>query len=723
MGRPYADELATLGDTFGYALAADIADLTQAIDELRSRPLIVIGSGGSVSACQVAARLHESAARLPARVMTPLEFMRLPLQQSAGVLLLSASGRNPDILTAASHAARAEYGSIAGLSTRPRTALRERLRSFRHAKVFEYVGPSKKDGFLATNSLLLTSTLLARSYGLALPSSLPALARGAKSPTLKLCGTLGKNDVQGRLLEGLARPHIVVLADGWSTPAAVDLESKWGELGLGAVTVTDARNFAHGRHHGLSRRLADTLVLGLSTPETSRALDQTLKRLPPQAAVASLQTSLEGAAGALDLLAQVIRLTGAVAAKSGIDPGRPRVPAFGRALYRAKMPQQPLGESLASDGVLVTQTSARDEAGHRQDLWIQRKVSPAVWSGASSEIRDGWRARRDAWIATVGSLRVGAVVLDYDGTLCEADERSTVPAVQVGHVLTRLIDDGMVIGVATGRGGSVLTALRAIIPKRLWSRIIVGMYNGGILHRLDDRTDATRDIAPSIRQAHDLIACSTSITSIAVCREQPTQLTVYARRAMPEGLLLRFVREALGATGNPPDVTVVGSCHTVDVIPSGVSKLRVVDAVVEELAAVNSASGLGDGFGRTAPIATSNGIQVMTVGDQGYADGNDFTFLAHPLGLSVENASSNLTSCWNVAPPGTRRTMALLAYLNALHANEAGGFTWSVASASAGVRVAPTKPKQHHTATSTAGGTGRGERARRAFRVAKKKEQ
>jgi fructoselysine-6-P-deglycase FrlB-like protein len=683
MGRPYVDELATLGDTFGYALAAEIADLKQGVDELRSRPLIVIGSGGSVSACHVAARLHVSIARLPARVMTPLEFMRRPLQQSAGVLLLSASGRNPDILAAASHAVRAEYGPIVGISTRSRTLLRERLRPFRHATVLEFVGPSRKDGFLATNSLLLTSALLTRSYGLVLPALLPALTQVEISKAPNVGSDRSRSGMRKGFLESLARPHIVVLADGWSTPAAIDLESKWSELGFGAVTVTDARNFAHGRHYGLSRRFAETLVLGLATPEALPVLQQTLKHLPPEAAVANLQTSMEGAAGALDLMVQVLQITGSFAATVGVDPGRPRVPGFGRALYRARMPQRSRGDSLASDAISVSRKSLRSTAGDARDLWIRRKVSTAVWSGASREIREGWREQRDEWVAATDSLRVGGVVLDYDGTLCETDERFTTPSVQVGAELSRLIDDGMLIGVATGRGGSVLEALGAIIPERLWPRVIVGLYNGGVLRRLEDQTGTSRDVAPSIRQARELIEASMSIASIATSRERPTQLTVQARYALPEGLLLRFVREALGATGDAPDVNVFSSGHTVDVIAGGISKVQVVDAVRKELASVSSL-----GRARAGSASCAQALSIMTVGDQGCADGNDFSFLAHPLGLSVENASSNLTSCWNVAPPGSRRTTALLRYLSALRKRDDGGFAWSVAIASSSVRGA-----------------------------------
>src|SRR5690606_28220019 len=140
-----------------------------------------------------------------------------------------------------------EVAAVVALCTRADTPLRTQLRAHRHASAFEFVGPSRKDGFLATNSLLLSCALLARAYGIDLPDDLPALTAYSE---------LDPKDVRA-----LLRPSTIALASGWAVPAAMDLESKWSEAGFGSVTVTDVRNVAHGRHHGLSRRFGETLVL------------------------------------------------------------------------------------------------------------------------------------------------------------------------------------------------------------------------------------------------------------------------------------------------------------------------------------------------------------------------------------------------------------------------------------------------------------------------------
>lgn len=673
MGRPYADELALLGATYSCAQGADVSILIESINALRAQPLVVVGSGGSLSACSFVGRLHETHARLPARVLTPLEFIRLPVLQAGGVLLLSAGGSNPDILAAAVHAISSEYTPVVGLCTRAETQLKAFLAPHRHAAVFEFVGPSTKDGFLATNSLLLTCTLLARGYGVALPATLPALDQSL--PKFIAGGGLGAAVAHGFTAGGprnqLCRPNVLALADGWAVPAALDLESKWAESGFGTVTVTDVRNFAHGRHHGLARRLAETLTLGLAVAaggdaderaagkrglESDDVLATTLSRLPKNAAVSTLRSPLAAEAGTLDLLVRVIHLAGEAGDMLGFDPGRPRVPAFGRALYRAGLPR------------LLLRRAKGDGARSEQDLWIRRKVTPVMWASAREPVRESWREKCQAWISTVESARIGGLVLDYDGTMCEAEERFGIPAAAVGTALTDLLDAGMVVGVATGRGDSIVNALRAILPERVWAGIIVGMYNGSVRFRLHEQVASHTAQALSsgpIAEAVAILAASSVIAHVARIQERPAQATVHGTYPLPQGLLGRLVVEALDAAASPPPVDVFTSGHSVDIIARCASKLLVVADVKRELA----------GAGRP-------GLAVMTIGDQGQASGNDAPFLAQPLGLSVEYASSALNGCWNVAPQGARRTAALLGYLSAFRLRAAAGFRWSTTRAS-----------------------------------------
>lgn len=652
MGRRYVDEISEFSATYDFARSTDVRGLAGAVDSLRTRPLIVVGSGGSTSGAQFAARLHEQHARLPARVMTPLEFLRHPVPQTAGVLLLSASGRNRDILAAANHAVIAEYAAVAGLCTRADTPLRATLAPHRHTSMHEVIGSSAKDGFLATNSLLLTATVLARAYGVTVPDALPAINLAASQD-----GLLSKF-----VREAASRTSVVALASDWAIPAAADLESKWSEIGFGSVTVTDPRNFAHGRHHGLSRRVAQTLVLGISAGPPSGVLQRTLDVLPKRACVELLSTPLSGEAGTLDLLVRVMMLTGEVGKSVGIDVGRPRVPAFGRTLYH--------GSPIASGRARTVALGSEDTC----DLWIRRKVSHAVWESAENKTRAAWRTECAKWISAAESASIGAVVFDYDGTMCEEEERFSAPAARIGVALTRLLNAGISVGVATGRGDSVLTALREIVPQPLWSKLTIGMYNGGCICRLDETPTLEASTRPEIEQAQKAIENSALLSTFVNTRARPAQLTLRCTCPLPEGLFYRLVLEALGELRDRFSLQVVASGHTVDVVAAGVSKLRVVDAVRAELPSSDLR------IEHAKRNHDFEALAVMTIGDQGQLGGNDAAFLAQPLGLSVENVSSVFGECWNVAPPGLRRTAALLNYLEALEVTKGVG-RWSVAKA------------------------------------------
>jgi fructoselysine-6-P-deglycase FrlB-like protein len=611
VGRPYADELAALPVTFAWARQKPIDDLVVVVENLAAQPLVIVGSGGSLSACHLVARLHEAYVRQPARVLTPYEFVLAAPDETSAVLLLSARGRNPDILAAAEHAIAAGY-PLATIVASTGSLLAEKLSDCRHANAFEFDPPAGRDGFLATNSLLATAVLATRAYARAF----------SIEPDLP-------NELPAHITDGPAidRPLLTVLGAGWSWPAVMDLESKCNESGLGAVVYTDFRNFAHGRHHGLARRAANTGVIVFSTPDSAVVAAKTLAALPAQIPKLELESRSPGAAGTIELLVQVFHLVGEAARRAGIDPGRPEVPDFGRRLYQMTIPK-----SRTLRGAALV------------DMWIERKVSPPVWTAASNCERDQWRTAYDQWASELEETRLRGVAVDFDGTVCDASERFTQPRQEVGAALVQLLDIGTTIGIATGRGGSVIDALRAVIPNLYWPSVVVGAYNGGQILTLADALAEDVSTDEALLEAEEVFRASPLLSALAQFRLRPTQLTLRQRHPLPRGLLCRVILEAVAATsGLSERVSTHESGHAVDVVPSRISKLRVVEEVAKRA-----------------------GGEVLRIGDQGRLHGNDFSFLSHHAGLSVERVSAPLDRCWNVAPPGHRGTQALLVYLKTI---------------------------------------------------------
>lgn len=628
MGKPYQKELAHLRKTYEWALSAEIATLADIIRNCLGQPLIVVGSGGSLTAAEFIVRMHEAYSHQLAKSLTPLEFALHPVVEGTSVLILSAGGRNRDILQAVRHAITDDYETVAGICATIGSAMGRLLGDCRHASVYEFEPPSGKDGFLATNSLLATCVLAARAYravataAFPMPDMLPAL------------DSAGEKQWPGEAFE---RAEYRVLVAGWSAPVGLDLESKIAESGLGSVSVTDFRNFAHGRHNGVARRLAQTTIISLETPEVSKVAARTQAMLPADLAHIQVVTTLPGPAGTLDLLVQVYDFIGAMGAGAGIDPGRPQVPDFGRRLYRAGFAVQRLNRKPS------------------EITWLKRKVSIPGWESVGDSTRRMWRQSFRTWSERIRDNRFGAVVLDYDGTLCEPDERFSNPSEAVGLELNRLLDAGVLIGIATGRGGSALDSLRNILRQEHWPNVSIGLYNGGQHLTLDQERPEMAEPLPEIAEADALLRSSEFLTAVSRLSTRHTQITVEAAVPLPAGLLRRAVEEHLFQPDSQVAVRLFQSGHSIDVIPQASGKRTVVSRIRDQL----DAQGQPD-------------LDVLTVGDQGRSDGNDFELLAGPWGLSVERTSTSFRGCWNLGAPGERRTRVLLRYLAALRPAEDG---------------------------------------------------
>lgn len=621
MGRPYKSELRAIPQTVEWAANADIVALTRIVGAIASRPLLVVGSGGSVTACYLLAKLHSEHARQPVRVLTPYEFSLQPSDDMSSVVLLSAGGANRDILGAAQKATTESYENVSAIVAKESSPLSRMLSELPHALSAGFDIPFGKDGFLAVNSLLATSILTTRAYA-------------AVFETEWICPTL--SDKFTGHIDAALRPSIVVLAAGWSWPAALDLESKFNEAGFGTVVCTDHRNFAHGRHHGLARRAATSGVIALSTPECRSIADRTLRLIPKSIPRLHLVTEAAGASGAIDLIGQVFQLVDRVADCDGVDPGKPTVAEFGRRLYSLPLPRH------GADRPLI-------------DVWIQRKVSASVWCAATTRQRDTWRDAYKSWAAHIRASRFFGIALDYDGTLCEAYERAGNPRVSVVDALTRVLREGLRLGIATGRGDSVLDALRASIPKKHHAEIVVGLYNGAVVASLKDigqrLADSERNAPVELSKVHAALKESPLIDAIANMRHRYAQLTITEKRPLPSGLLYRHIVEELSRNHDALEVcTVHESGHSVDIIPKCVSKITVVQA-----------------------LSADRNLKVLTIGDQGQLRGNDFAFLSRPESLSVERVSTAFDRCWNLAAAGSRGTAALRRYLDALRPDRSNG--------------------------------------------------
>lgn len=621
----FAEKLSELADTLRLALGADHSRLAQALKESRDRPVLAVGSGGSAVTAAYFARCRETLCGGMTKAITPTELTvgGGDIEQ-ADVWLFSAGADNPDF-RAAFHAARERRARrVNVLTRRPDAANALGLGEVENVDVHVVPVANEKDSFLATHSLvgsicalLVASNLVSRdpAHGVDDAFQSAALAEldaERRDHAAELFAALKSDDT------------LLLIADPQLSPVASLLETSIWEASLCAVQLTDFRNFAHGRHTLLQHRPDDTVVLALTGHDTDELWRETRRLLPSGIRQIGMDFGncgrLRNAVG----IVQGLVLIEAMGRAVGIDPGKPGIADFGRALYS--------GDSLE-------RLSRRLGPGLRQKRRALLEHDDPACDGA------GIHAANRDWLALLSAASIGGIVFDYDGTIVTTEERLAPPAKALIDELERIHALGVRLAIATGRGGSAGEMLREVLPVAMQPHILMGYYNGGYMRQLDiDIRDEPPEDAPEIVETAAWLAGRSDLFSRPFGGEHSrVQISIQLDSVLdPE----RFSREiatcdavASGA------VRVTRSGHSLDLIPAGSSKVRVAERLTEGLAA---------------------DIIVLRVGDQGSREGNDHEFLSHPYGISVKDVCGRDNGCWSLFGADLTGPEALLRLLQAL---------------------------------------------------------
>lgn len=635
-GTYYDGELAELGNTFFSAMSADIEPLKLAIASAAESSIIGVGSGGSFTVASLLCNLHELYTGRVSRPSTPLEIICNPtLAASSPVFMISAEGKNPDIIEVLERARRHSSRTVHVVTNRESSPLMEHVRELPEVTphVFEL---AKKDGYLATNSLLLDAVLIARAYGelhseeVQFPESLDALRIGGQSIPEWLLGA------QGFVRQAVPRKGLIIVFSPLLRPVAADLESKLSESALLYSQLADIRSFAHGRHLWLAERAQDCAILALVEPGLERLWARMQELLPSDVPVCTMSL---GGGRPQDLLAGLVaqmRLVSLIAAEMGKDPAKPHVPSFGRDLYYVDLPSFIPGP---------------EETGRRGEQ-SKFEVLGARWPSIGS---NGAMSRALASFESALALQsFRAVVFDYDGTLCSSQRKESPPSAPIVERVMRLLDAGIFVGVASGRGDSIQQHLRAVLPSDAWSKVHLGLYNGGWIGLLDEEIDkgiVTNEFLSHVRRILGRLE-SLGVPIERVRETYPHQISVRFKEGANAENMWFVIADSLRQAGLDPS-TVVRSKHSVDVLAANVNKSHLVANMIQ-------ARGIDP-------------YEIVTMGDQGAWPGNDASLLEHRFSLSVDQPSRRLDRGWKLAPHHKRDVDATLWYLDHAEIDSVGG--------------------------------------------------
>ena len=626
MGKPYESELDWLRDTYLQSLAAPIEPLATALVQSAGLPLISVGSGGAFSSAYFACLLHQHFTGKVSRPLTPLEMVssRLDLR-SASAMFLSAGGDNSDIMAAFEDSMSREPKASSVLCLNQASPLARMAASYPSVAVPKLTSPIHKDGFLATNSLISFSTLLVRAYASAF-NDVAILPRDFDSLHVSV-GALGpRPELRTDLSRLWERESLLVLHGQTTSPAAIDLESKFSESGLGNVQLSDFRNFAHGRHQWLVRQANRTSILALYGEDEIQIAERTLNLIPSSVPTIRMHVPFRGPVASMAALAAVLQLVGMAGKYHGVDPGQPRVSEFGRRLYR-----------------LRTLRSATRIKPRLQEVAISRKLRQDIRALDSEPHLSSWRMAYSSFLDRLETGRFGAIAFDYDGTLCDEEDRFSGIGGEIIDRLCRLVHAGVTIGVATGRGKSVREDLRKALPEQSWRRVLIGYYNGATVADLsaDEHNESTQEDSDRLKMFTNAVSRHPILGSISTCEIRPLQVSIQPTSRVVEDLVWRITRDLALKMG----LKAMRSSHSFDIVSPNVSKLTLYRH-------------LEDGI--------PSEMKILAIGDKGDAPGNDFELLTVPHSLSVDEVSADPETCWNIAPAGFRGVKATLAYLDCI---------------------------------------------------------
>jgi len=622
--------MSKLFETFDWAAGLDNTALSHAVRSARFSPLRAVGSGGSLTAAHALAGLHQVFAGQLAAVATPLQVVNQRLAPAVSSWLLTAAGRNVDVLAAAQAEIEREPKQVSVVCGSTSSPLADLCRDHPFVDLITFDSPQGKDGFLATNSLLSFVTLISRAYVLEFASPEDWAEQAHTVRALLMAGNEGSGEWRQQSSALWSRETIVVLHGPATAIGAIDVESKFTEAALANVQIADYRNFAHGRHHWLAKRSDRSGVLAFVS-DTDRSLaERTLDLIPDDVPVVRIDLPGGSVAAGLKSLIVGMWLTGWAGAALGIDPGRPGVPEFGRKLYHLN----------------VRTARAKDDVGIsiRTAAALRRKTGLTVSQLMLRKEASGWLSDLELFQSSLDDAEFGAVVLDYDGTIVDTRRRFHPPEDDVSAELIRIVESGGRIAIATGRGSSVRRDLQRVLPESLWSRILIGYYNGAEIASLDDdaapRSSETCDTELEVVSLH--LRADTRLLDIAEQHDRPHQITLTARTVSAEEYLWGLVQQIVA--GLDTRATVTRSSHSVDVVAPGVSKINVLTRL---------RSDIGD-------------HPILTIGDRGRWPGNDYELLNQPFSLSVDEVSAQRSACWNLASPGQRGPRVTVEYLRAV---------------------------------------------------------
>jgi HAD superfamily hydrolase (TIGR01484 family) len=613
-----AENLGALPGAFrrGLASASDVSAVRSTL--MRANGWAVIGSGASYSGALLTARWLMSAYSVTAQAFTPYEYS-LAESFAPGAILLSARGKNSDILAAAHVCLRRQVDPLLIVTGVSESPLHELVRDYvpAHVLVTHTPPPGQKEGFFGVQTLAAAIAVFAAQGG-GPAHTFPRLT-GEWADEVNTLSSAFIDSMSSAIADVASAEQVVVLGTDWASPAVADFESKWVEGGLGWIEHSESKNYTHGRY--MNAQPARSAFIVFATADGVEFLDLFATALSGQFPLLTVVSREPSFAGACELMLRGCHLFAEFARLRQVDVSNPVLPSYATKLFAASplYPELDLAPRLA--GHVETCLSLKARAlQHEGDSAAEAATVPM-------------RSVVLASLAQLYSSRFCGLACDVDGTLLPLNERDGSLPLSVSSELNRLLAAGVDIAVVTGRGSSVLDILRAAVNEANWPNVYCYLRNGGVFVRLSEEApewvhtlSEASALSEMIRNLPDVVASGADIS----IDRHGTQVTVDfgASRSKLARTVTSIIRKEVVQRTWDAHVRESGAC--VDIFSSQSGKERACDH-----------------FSRTV-IEPKGSSRVLLLGDSGHVGGNDHEMLQLPFSMSVGTVHWSPNTCFPV---------------------------------------------------------------------------
>ena len=280
----------------------------------------IVGTGGSFISAHFIAKLLSQELAKPIIALKPRDIFIYPIKNINFAILLTYSGKTPDILTVNDYLKKNNIKSY---------IVTNQKKDNPEENIISYNSSRTEKGFLAVAGTIIPIYLFAKSCLKEIN-----LKDFVENSITKWKSELSFENLNLKIAD---KSLLIDIFSGYETSAtALDLESKFIESGFGRVTIHDKKDFSHGRFNIISSFKPD-LIIFLDSKGSGKYNEKLYKYLTKEdVSIIHLKTNESGILADLDLLIASQFLIQSISEIIKRDLTKPDYPKRAMSLYRYK---------------------------------------------------------------------------------------------------------------------------------------------------------------------------------------------------------------------------------------------------------------------------------------------------------------------------------------------------------------------------------------------------